>query len=74
MGGGGEAPSLKHCTTQLPLLIESIDLFDTMWFYEAGPFRVRVSKRTLNKHHSNPKVRLFFQRRATVEKKLKRKN
>lgn len=32
----GGAQSLKYCTTQLPQLIGSIDLFDTMWIYEAA--------------------------------------
>lgn len=31
----GGPRSLKYCTTQLPQLMGSIDLFDTMWIYEA---------------------------------------
>lgn len=30
----GEPRSLKYCTTLLPQLMGSIDLFDTMWIYE----------------------------------------
>lgn len=36
MSKQGEPQSLKYCTTQLPQLMGSIDLFDTMWIYEAA--------------------------------------
>lgn len=36
MSKQGEPRSLKYRTTQLPQLMGSIDLFDTMWIYEAA--------------------------------------
>lgn len=36
MSKQGDPRSLKYCTTQLPRLMGSIDLFDTMWIYEAA--------------------------------------